>query len=62
MLPNVLNSLVEAKVSVDRIHNFLLAAEKDDVGEEGLDSHGVMIRKGTFVWKTGKKKELLYTS
>jgi ATP-binding cassette subfamily C (CFTR/MRP) protein 1 len=53
MLPNVINNLVEAKVSVDRIQRFLLAGEKQLVTEGNLVDPGVFIRKGTFVWKCG---------
>lgn len=53
MLPNVINNLVEAKVSVDRIQRFLLAKEKQPVPEGPLQISGAIVRKGTFVWKTG---------
>ena len=53
MLPNVINNIVEAKVSVDRVQSFLLEKEKQPVGQGSLKKPGVEIEKGTFVWTGG---------
>ncbi len=51
MLPNVINSLVEAKVSVDRVESFLLEAEKIYVPEAPLKRNGVCMNKATLAYE-----------
>lgn len=51
MLPNVLNNLVEAKVSVDRVESFLLESEKELVPEFPLKRAGVMMNKASLVYE-----------
>lgn len=73
MLPNVLNNLVEAKISgkllvkrnadlfylfisaVERVQSFLLEVEKQPVPTAPLDTTGVVIHQGTFVWERSSK-------
>ncbi|GMH99837.1 hypothetical protein TrLO_g747 [Triparma laevis f. longispina] len=49
MLPNVINNLVEAKVSVDRIRVFLEGRERGG-GGGGEEGEGVKVEGATFVW------------
>jgi ABC-type multidrug transport system fused ATPase/permease subunit len=51
MLPNVLNSVVEAKVSVDRVQSYLLEPEKAGVPEAPLRRPGVRLAKATVVYE-----------
>ena len=52
MLPTVINNIVEAKVSVDRVQSFLLEEEKTPITSGDLANPGAKIKKGTFVWKS----------
>ena len=49
MLPNVINNMVEAKVSVDRVQSFLLENEKKPVTPEPLWLNGVQFDCATLV-------------
>lgn len=50
MLPNVLNNLVEAKVSVDRVQGFLLEPERELVSSKGLKVPGLFMQSSTLIW------------
>ena len=51
MLPNVINNMVEAKVSVDRVQSFLLENEKKSVTPEPLWLNGVQFDSATLVYE-----------
>ena len=61
MLPQIINRIVEAGISLERVREFLLSEEYRRVGEGDLTEKGeVVIRNGTFVygacasgWKDG---------
>lgn len=59
MLPNVLNNLVEAKVSVDRVEGFLLEPERELVSSKGLAEPGLFMHNSTLIWdgQSTKKDE-----
>ncbi|GMH87232.1 hypothetical protein TrST_g6248 [Triparma strigata] len=48
MLPNVINNLVEASVSVNRIKSFLEGQERGNT--EGGEGKGIDVKGATFVW------------
>ena len=50
MLPNVLNNLVEAKVSIDRVQSFLLEPERELVSSRSLTGPGVFMKSSTLIW------------
>ncbi len=50
MLPQIINSIVEAGVSVERIREFLLSEEYSIVGEGSLKENGEVWVNGTFVY------------
>ncbi len=50
MLPQIVNSIVEASVSVERIQDFLLSEEYSIVGEGSLKEKGEVWMNGTFVY------------
>lgn len=52
MLPNVLNNVVEAKVSVDRVGSFLLETEKKVVTPEPLWLNGIQFDSATLVYES----------
>ena len=56
MLPNVLNNMVEAKVSVDRVQSFLLEQEKKPVTAENLWLNGVEFDTATLVYESVQNK------
>ena len=56
MLPNVLNNIVEAKVSVDRVGSFLLEQEKKPVSAEPLWLDGIQFDTATLVHESVKNK------
>jgi len=63
MLPNTINNIVEAKVSVDRVESFLLEAERilvpTNTSNCYLKSAGVAMRSATLVWDgIGRKKRV----
>eukprot|EP01041_Mallomonas_annulata_P007311 gene7311-14905_t len=55
MFPTVMNSLIEAKVALDRIKGFLLDPEKEPVPPRHLRAPGVMLKRATLVWDSGKR-------
>ncbi|KAG6950353.1 hypothetical protein JG688_00014194 [Phytophthora aleatoria] len=67
MLPQVLNNVVEASVSFDRLRSYFLAEERTKVGEGDLTEVGISVQGADFKWdaappadgdkKTGDKKE-----
>lgn len=60
MLPQIINRIVEAGISFERVREFLLAEEYKSVGEGQLKQHGeVWIRNGTFVYDS-KKVRVVY--
>lgn len=50
MLPNVLNNLVEAKVSVDRVESYLIEPEKVNNPEKPLKQIGAKMIKATLAY------------
>ncbi|KAG7388147.1 ATP-binding cassette sub- C member 8 [Phytophthora pseudosyringae] len=52
MLPQVLNSIVEASVSVDRLSSYFQEEEREKVGPGDLDSAGVRVSNADFMWDT----------
>jgi hypothetical protein len=51
MLPQIINRIVEAGISLERVREFLLCEEYRKVGEGELTETGeVMMRNGTFVY------------
>jgi ABC-type multidrug transport system fused ATPase/permease subunit len=56
MLPQVLNNVVEARVSVDRIQSYLLEPEKVPVHSHPLKGPGILMKKATLVWDSALKR------
>mmetsp|Transcript_53178 Transcript_53178/g.79395 ORF Transcript_53178/g.79395 Transcript_53178/m.79395 type:complete len:1217 (-) Transcript_53178:551-4201(-) len=56
MLPNIINSIVEASVSLSRIESFLLGEEQTLVGRGNLKDVGINIDSGTFVYDSKRPK------
>lgn len=55
MLPQIVNSIVEAGISIERIREFLLSEEYSVVGEGTLKERGeVWMNNGTFVYDSKK--------
>eukprot|EP00957_Ditylum_brightwellii_P198916 15161739-Ditylum_brightwellii.AAC.1 len=54
MLPTMINRLVEAGVSVERVRDFLCAEEHEEVGKGDLGDVGIKILNGTFVYDNGR--------
>ncbi|GMF17174.1 unnamed protein product [Phytophthora lilii] len=52
MLPQVLNSIVEASVSIDRLSSYFQEEEREKVGPGDLDSVGVRVSNADFMWDT----------
>ncbi|RLN48167.1 hypothetical protein BBJ29_000290 [Phytophthora kernoviae] len=52
MLPQVLNSIVEASVSIDRLCSYFQEEECEKVGPGDLDSVGIRTRNADFTWET----------
>ncbi|RLN47454.1 hypothetical protein BBJ28_00013553 [Nothophytophthora sp. Chile5] len=50
MLPQVINNVVEASVSFDRLHSFFLAEERIKVGEGDLTEVGISVEHADFKW------------
>ncbi|KAF1791747.1 P-loop containing nucleoside triphosphate hydrolase [Phytophthora cactorum] len=62
MLPQVLNNVVEASVSFDRLRSYFLAEERTKVGEGDLTEVGISVQGADFKWDAappadGDKKE-----
>ena len=59
MLPQIINRIIEAGISFERVRKFLLAEESQSVGEGSLEYDGeIYINNGTFVYDS-KKPTLL---
>lgn len=58
MLPQVVNNLVEASISFERVRNFLLSEEHVPVSDGDLTDAGVEIVNGTFIYDSKKPKFL----
>uniref|UniRef100_K3X5W9 Uncharacterized protein n=1 Tax=Globisporangium ultimum (strain ATCC 200006 / CBS 805.95 / DAOM BR144) TaxID=431595 RepID=K3X5W9_GLOUD len=56
MLPQVLNSIVEASVSVDRLQSYFLEEEREKVGPGDLKAVGVAVVDADFMWETMVKE------
>lgn len=55
MLPQIINRIVEAGISFERVREFLLCEEYKSVGEGHLKENGeVWIKNGTFVYDSKK--------
>lgn len=55
MLPQIINKIVEASISFERVREFLLAEEHKSVGEGTLEQNGeIYINNGTFVYDSKK--------
>ncbi|TYZ60348.1 hypothetical protein PybrP1_011199 [[Pythium] brassicae (nom. inval.)] len=50
MLPQVLNSIVEASVSIDRLQAFFLEEEREIVGPGALTAVGLAVEDADFMW------------
>ncbi|CAH0480039.1 unnamed protein product [Peronospora belbahrii] len=50
LLPQVLNSIVEASVSVDRLSSYFLEEEREKVKPGDLDSPGIRVSNADFMW------------
>uniref|UniRef100_M4B260 Uncharacterized protein n=1 Tax=Hyaloperonospora arabidopsidis (strain Emoy2) TaxID=559515 RepID=M4B260_HYAAE len=50
MLPQVLNNVVEASVSFDRLRNYFLAEERKNVGQGDLREIGISVQSADFKW------------
>ncbi|KAG6623523.1 ATP-binding Cassette (ABC) Superfamily [Phytophthora cinnamomi] len=50
MLPQVLNNVVEASVSFDRLRSYFLAEERTKVGEGDLTEVGISVQGADFKW------------
>ncbi|ETN05307.1 hypothetical protein PPTG_23495 [Phytophthora nicotianae INRA-310] len=55
MLPQVLNSIVEASVSIDRLSSYFQEEEREKVGPGDLDGVGVRVNNADFMWDTAPK-------
>ncbi|KAF4042415.1 ABC transporter [Phytophthora infestans] len=55
MLPQVLNSIVEASVSIDRLSSYFQEEEREQVGPGDLDGVGVRVNNADFMWDTAPK-------
>lgn len=63
MLPQIINRIVEAGISFERVREFLLAEEYSNVGEGQLKQNGeIWIRNGTFVYDSKKVCSLKFVS
>ncbi len=55
MLPQIINRIIEASISFERVRKFLLAEEYQHVGEGALEQSGeIYINNGTFVYDSKK--------
>ncbi|GAB9464782.1 Atp-binding protein [Globisporangium polare] len=57
MLPQVLNSIVEASVSVDRLQSYFLEEDREKVGPGNLTAVGVAVDNADFMWDASIKPE-----
>lgn len=59
MFPNIITSLVEARISMQRLQKFLLNSEIDpnDIVKDPNAPFAVKIENGTFKWDIIKKEE-----
>jgi ABC-type multidrug transport system fused ATPase/permease subunit len=55
MLPQVLNSIVEASVSIERLRCFFIEEERVQVGQGNLKQIGISLKKANFIWDTTVK-------
>lgn len=56
MLPQVINNLVEAAVSFDRVRNFLLSDEHEGVDDTNVSEGEVKVQEATFIYDGKKPK------
>lgn len=57
MLPQIINRMIEASISFERVREFLLSEEYMSVGEGDLEKEGeVWIKNGTFVYDSKKPR------
>ncbi|KAJ0412254.1 hypothetical protein ATCC90586_006640 [Pythium insidiosum] len=52
MLPQVINNIVEASVSFERLRNFFTEDERVRVGPGDLKESGILIKNADFAWET----------
>lgn len=57
MLPQVLNNVVEASVSFDRLRSYFLAEERIKVGEGDLTEVGISVQGADFKWDAAPPAE-----
>ncbi len=50
MLPQVMNNLIEAAISLERVRDFLISQERIPVGEGSIEDIGIEIRGASFVY------------
>ncbi|RHY38344.1 hypothetical protein DYB34_003537 [Aphanomyces astaci] len=51
VLPTVINAIVEASVSFQRLQAFLLEAERTPVGSGALEATGILLERAAFSWE-----------
>mmetsp|Transcript_20744 Transcript_20744/g.29812 ORF Transcript_20744/g.29812 Transcript_20744/m.29812 type:complete len:1497 (+) Transcript_20744:45-4535(+) len=56
ILPMVINNIVEARVSIDRVQSFLLEPEKRPVPSEPLRDTGILFSNATLVYESIKQR------
>ncbi|TDH72543.1 hypothetical protein CCR75_004880 [Bremia lactucae] len=52
LLPQVINAVVEASVSIDRLSSYFQETEREKVGHGDLDSVGICVEAADFMWDT----------
>jgi ABC-type multidrug transport system fused ATPase/permease subunit len=56
MLPQVINNVIEARVSIDRISNFLLQSEYQPIPSYPLKKPGILLENASLVWESAVQK------
>ncbi|DBA04380.1 TPA: hypothetical protein N0F65_002142 [Lagenidium giganteum] len=57
MLPQVLNAIVEASVSIQRLQDYFLEEERTKIGEGELKEVGVSVEDASFLWDAAPKRQ-----
>lgn len=58
MLPKIINNLIDAQVSIERVREFLLADEHSPVTSGELNETGLTIDSATFVYDSKRPKDM----
>jgi ABC-type multidrug transport system fused ATPase/permease subunit len=56
MLPQVINNVIEARVSIDRISSFLLQPEYQPIPSYPLKKPGILLENASLVWESAIQK------